>query len=334
MTPFPFIVGVARSGTTLLRNMLDGHPDLAIVDESYFPERVWMSWRRYQVGDTIDLPALAEDLLLDADFQRSWALDPAEIRKRFAVPERTDLPEVLRRIYALYSDSRGKRRYGDKTPWFVNRISWLAGLFPEARFAHIIRDGRNVALSVMESSFGPNRVSVSADQWSSMVAKGRMEGDLLGPSRYIEVRYEDLTSRPQDVLDRVCDLFELDLRPEMLEPATEWAQTPPGEVRSRVYDRGRWLRDWKHEMTPNQLVIFESIAGPRLAELGYPRQFQHVPLWGRAFAGGYLAAVQLIRSLQEWRLRRARKLRPYVKALRRRLSPVLGDASPRKLRRR
>jgi hypothetical protein len=297
--------------------MLEAHPDLAVVDESYFPLGLWLQRRLYVSDGLLDLPKLAEDILKEDQFHRVWGVEAALLRSRFATPEAVDFSEALRRLYALHAEVRGKLRYGDKTPWFVHEIGVLAKLFQEARFVHIIRDGRDVALSVTDAPFGPRRIEYSAAQWSSLVAKGREEGRKLGDSRYIEVRYEELTRDPERVIRPVCELFELNFTEAMLSPVESWRRDPPEQVVGRSYDPAARLRDWRHEMPTNRVAVYEAIAGAMLSELGYPRRFPRVPRWARVKGMAYRERFEFpfrLRRLAQKRRRLQRVSRNVLRA--------------------
>src|SRR4051794_27483455 len=155
--PFPFIVGCGRSGTTLVRALLDAHPDLAFPDESFFP--VWMGRQRarYETGGGVATEAFTAELL-DHKWFRHWGLDAALVRAELQRGKPATFADAVRIAYACYASAKGKPRYGDKTPIFVLHIPMLAELFPEAVFVHVVRDGRDVALSRIAASWGTERI--------------------------------------------------------------------------------------------------------------------------------------------------------------------------------
>src|SRR5204863_448593 len=155
--PFPFIVACGRSGTTMLRVMFEQHPDMAIPPESYFPVSFWRRRERYRVEDGIDLGAMAEDLGRHDRFL-AWRLDPTVVRERLAGAAR-GRPEAVGRVDALHAAAHGKTRDGDKTPPFLMPLPLLAREFPEARFVHLVRDGRDVVLSLREQRFAPSALA-------------------------------------------------------------------------------------------------------------------------------------------------------------------------------
>ena len=286
--PFPFIVGCARSGTTLLRLMLQGHPALAIPPESYFPVRMWPGRARYLREDGFDMGRFVDDLLHHPRLPRpartvrdKWDLDPLLLQERLQGVMPIDYPEAIRRIFALYAETKGKPRYGDKTPVFVLRIPLLAELFPEAVFVHIVRDGRDVAMSLVERHWGPETLEEGAAYWAIRVREGRTSGRVLGPDRYREVRYEDLLAWPEGVLRELSPFVGLDFRQEMLSYEDHALDNVPPDERffhehlSEPPTAG--LRDWRRALNSEDLETFEAIAGAELSDFGYERARPDVP---------------------------------------------------------
>jgi len=283
--PFPFVVGVPRSGTTLLRLMLNAHPDLAIPPESYFITQLWARRERYAVRGGVDADLVLDDLLtdraVDGSFRRHWGLDPALLRERLG-GVRGDLSEVFRALFRLYADRMGKPRYGDKTPEYVLAVPLLAGLFPEAGFVHLVRDGRDVALSLVEQPWGPGTIGEAAEQWAVRVAKAATAGRALGAGRYLEVRYERLVAEPEAVLRTICTFLDLSFDPAMLAYRGTARRFVPPELQD--HDRALWgplradLRDWRRQMSSSDVKTFEAIAGRHLRRLGYERGVRHPPL--------------------------------------------------------
>jgi hypothetical protein len=285
--PFPFIVGSGRSGTTLLRLMLEQHPDLAIPPESYFPISMRHREPRYTSEGGFDLDRYSQDLLANVRF-RTWELDDAVVRARLSGVDRIDWAEAVRRTFSLYAEREGKPRYGDKTPWFIMRVDELSALFPEARFVHLIRDGRDVALSIHDMSWGPSRTPALAEFWAKRIRRGRRAGVALGPRRYLEIRYEDLVDQPARELVRVCAFLELDFREGML----NYADRAPnarffrerGQHQHLTKPVTRGLRNWRREMHPADVEVFEAVAGEELAAYGYERAFPEPSFSARARA--------------------------------------------------
>ena len=133
-----------------------------------------------------------------------------------ASAEPSTVPEAVRAMFSAYAHRQGKRRYAEKTPANVMHISLLGELFPESRFIHIIRDGRDVTLSYLSVDFGAESVGEGAISWKRAVEQGRRDGSSLGPDRYREIKYEDLVHDPEGALRDLCAFVELPFDPRML----------------------------------------------------------------------------------------------------------------------
>ena len=199
--PAPFVVGVSRSGTTLLRLMLDAHPQLAIPPETHFiPELVEACERGAGPDEVVELLAR----------HRRWPdfrLDRDELRRRLDSLDPLTPGDALRAFYGYYADLAGKPRWGDKTPHYTRKMPLIERVLPEARFIHLIRDGRDVALSLMEVHFGPEDVLSAAERWTSWIAKARRHAQRV--DHYLELRYEDLVADPETLLRQICDFVDL-----------------------------------------------------------------------------------------------------------------------------
>jgi hypothetical protein len=273
--PFPFVVGCGRSGTTLVRAMLDAHHDVAVPFESYFP--VWFARRssKYERPDGFDVARFVDDLNAHDSFRR-WELDADDVRKGMTQSDPKTYPDAVRAAFALYASARGKPRYADKTPVFVTYIPLLADLFPEAVFVHLIRDGRDVVLSRTEASWGTRDLEHETLLWRGQVEQGRADGSKLGPGRYREIHYEHLLDDSEDVARRLCELAGLDFDPAMLtyheRAASVLRDQPfPEEHQNLLLPPTKGLRDWRTEMDADQIALFDCLAGSTLERFGYER---------------------------------------------------------------
>ena len=145
----PVIVGVPRSGTTLLRIMLDAHSALAIPPETGFLPR--LAALDGVAGDG----RAAFDAITGAETWPDFHLDATAFAAEIARLVPCTSADVGRTFYRMYASRFGKARWGDKTPSYGTDIDQIAGLLPEAHILHIIRDGRDVMLSVRGLWFRP-----------------------------------------------------------------------------------------------------------------------------------------------------------------------------------
>ncbi|MEO8092275.1 MAG: sulfotransferase [bacterium] len=288
--PAPFVVGVGRSGTTMLRLMLDAHPEMAVPPETHFLPDVIRA---------CDRGASPERVVEILQRSRRWGdmgIGDSEIRCRFASLERWDATQACRAIYQAYAEPKGKSRWGDKTPKYSLVMAEIEDALPEARFIHLIRDARAVALSRVNMVEGRGEKAPSpagvAGRWAKRIRQARRQGERLGG--YLEVRYEDLVIETEPTLRRICEFIELEFDPAMLdyhehasERLSEIARDLPdaegkrkgvvaGEHRLKVHalakeppDKGR-ITSWKTRMSAADQRACEQAAGDLLAELGYP----------------------------------------------------------------
>jgi hypothetical protein len=277
---FPFVVGEARSGTTLLRVMLDSHPELAIPPESYFVSGLYPFRSRYERGGGFDLARFATDLLGLPKF-RDWDLRAAAVASAFEEPmPGGTYADAIRLLYGTYAEVHAKPRYGDKSPGYVTRMRLLARLFPEARFVHIVRDVRSVSLSLAEMprTWGTRSVPEGAARWRHRVGRGHAAGVALGPERYLEVRYEDLVADAEGELRRICEFLLLPWDDSVLQYEERGlSRIPQGSraIHGNVARAPTATRDWREQMTREDLEAVEAVAGDLLAEMGYERAIEH-----------------------------------------------------------
>src|SRR3954447_26883430 len=280
--PVPFICGATRSGTTLMRLMLDAHPDMAIPGETHFlPPMIQASSRRSRSAEEL------ATMVIEAERWGDFHLDEDELRRRFDALDPLNCTDAIRAFYRLYVEKQGKHRWGDKSPGYVRSMILLEKAMPEVRFIHMIRDGRDVALSVVPREWGPKTMAGAADLWRRRIEKARRQAPKL--SHYLEVHYEDLITDQEAVLRRVADFIELPWDPVMLdyheraaERLAEKARDLPTRTgmitaESRLErhkpasdpPRADRIARWKTMMDPADLAEWESIAGDALVAAGY-----------------------------------------------------------------
>lgn len=287
------VLGVGRSGTTLLKEMLDHHSEVAIPPESYF---LPLLWGRYRLRRNVE--SLLEDLRYVVQL-REWRIGEADVRAR--LPADPGFPDVIRAIYLAYAESRGKRRFGDKTPYYMRHLDLLEHAFSRPRYVHIVRDGRDAALSFRSMARAPARglewprgLTDFAYCWRYEIIGARRLGTEVAAGRYVEVQYEDLVRDPEATLREVCAGVGLSYEPAMLEyhrdfdfdlAAGGYANHPRlAEAPSPA------KRNWRERMAPEDVLRFEAVAGDLLTELGYDRAFPRLP--ARARARARIAAVR------------------------------------------
>jgi Sulfotransferase family len=272
-----YVIGVGRSGTTLLRLMLDGHSRLAIPGEA-----PWVTAPPARSAPNDNL----ETIFRHPRFTE-WRLDPEFVRASVARRRPSDWPDTVDAVFAAYAEHRGKPRWGDKTPTHIDHLPVLARWFPGAQFVHLVRDGRAVAASLDEQPWGPRNAMAAAFYWRNAVRRAHRVGARLGRNRYLELRLEDLVADAPGQLRRVCTFIGEAYEDRMLEYHDRFARRgkvgPPGHE-SLALPPTPGLRDWRATLGPGEQRAVESICRPVLRMFGYPVGRPSIAGWLRAGA--------------------------------------------------
>jgi len=284
LPPMPIIVGNPRSGTTLLRLMLDAHPDLAIPPETYFiPALLQLE------GDSHHLrEAFYKQLTADPRWP-DFHLSAESFYTHLFNIEPFTITAGLRCFYQMYAKRFGKSRWGDKTHGYVLQIQDIQATLPEAHFIHIIRDGRDVALSMKGMWWeAGDDIEKQASNWVWRIREARQQAQFC--QHYLEVRYEELIANTTKVLQDICAFINLPYNSQMEDyyksaqsrlnefndlykpDGTIWAKKEQflsiHSLTSQAPDRSRIGR-WKREMSNGDRAKYEKIAGAMLRDLGY-----------------------------------------------------------------
>lgn len=284
LNPFVFVVGCPRSGTTLLQRMLNHHPQLAVTNDTHFIPRA-LKQPDADVSTPLT-PALIDRVV---GYHRFPRLGVDEATARALADRAPTYSEFVSLLYDNVAAQSSKPFAGEKTPDYVRYLPLLHRLFPGVKSLHIIRDGRDVALSLLDwatPTKGPGRfplwqkepLAVSALWWEYQVRSGLVAGVELGPDRYSALRYEDLVDEPELVLRRVSDFLALPFEEAMLGYHVGRTRTESGLSAKRAWlPPTPGLRDWKAQFSDEDLSLFETLVGGLLGELGYERVTDSAP---------------------------------------------------------
>lgn len=272
--PF-FIVGSGRCGTTLLRAMLEAHPDLHIPPENVVLRAILQDYRRYS---RLPWSALVPVLLGHMAFHPSWdrfelPLGPVLRQLRELPPQGRTLAAVLDAVYRAHMTRHKPAavRWGDKSPFSVLALSDLRRAFPDLRVIHILRDGRDVAASFVEAF--RDDLSRAAMVWLRTI-RAADAFRARHPDRYMEVRYEVLAHRPEDTMRQVARFLGLAFDERMLRHHE--LDLRLGDVEGVPYMQGvkrpvhqASIGRWRTAFDAGQIAELERVLGPTLAALGY-----------------------------------------------------------------
>ena len=281
MNPYVFIVGASRSGTTLLRRIVDAHPDIAITRETHWITQVLDGEDGVAPGRPVG-PELLTRLATVEKFAR-MVVDRTALDRLLSRPEPVSYAEFVSTVFDLYGRAQGKALVGDKVPTYVLDMPILHDLFPHARFVHLVRDGRDVCSSVLHwerkhasfakfSTWEEDPISTTALWWEHRVRTGREAGAQLGPELYHELRYEALVGEPEETCRALCDFLALPDDERMVGFSEGREKDDPGLSAKKAWRPiTPGLRSWGTEMSGADLERFEAATGALLDELGYPR---------------------------------------------------------------
>lgn len=302
-----FIVGCSRSGTTLLRLMLTQSATLHIPAESEF--LLTLCDRQDDYGDFAQAhqrwyfirDLQTTEVSMGASSFPIFGLTEEEAEQTLASTAPTDFAGASAALFSAAARKQGKSRWGDKTPHYVRHIEWIATAFPDAKFVHMIRDGRDVARSRVQAGFSPT-LRHSARHWKREVNLGRTAGLPLGPDRYFELFYEKLVREPESTLRTLCDWLELPFEAAMLSFHQEEDPYIPEEhahLHQRIdqpIDPSR-AQAWKRMLSRREVAEIEDVAGSLLRELGYELTGARPPRWKQALRTLYRATRPYVQPL-------------------------------------
>ena len=268
-----FVLGCGRSGTTLLYHMLLSSGNFAI----YRTESNVINLLEPRFGDLS--VARNKRRLLDAWYQsRLYTLSDLEkgpLEER-VMTECKNGGDFLRIVMEEMGRKQGVERWADNTPEHLLHLHRIKETIPEALVIHIIRDGRDVALSVAKQGYihplpwdqSPS-VMVAGLYWEWMVNKGRKDGRDLGQD-YIEVRFEELFGSPQETLARLGAFIDHDLDyDQILKVGIGSVSDPNSSFKEGLSEGFNPSGRWKKGFTPKNLSMFEGLVGGTLKDLGY-----------------------------------------------------------------
>jgi hypothetical protein len=270
-----FVIGAPRSGTTMLRYMLCAHPRIYIPPESNFIPRFLPYPPEKHLSFTTAVDLIDQTLNYKVFF-RDWPDEPLDPQDFVNSLTKLTTFTLLTSLYRRYAGFHQAQRWGDKSPIYTTYVSKIGKLFPSAQFVHIIRDGRDVALSMMKAYQGVRffymDLCYAASSWQRRVQKARTEGAKLGKDRYIELHYEELTANPEKTLVKLCRFLEEPFVPEMAAPhqvAVKQYHSTGVHASTRKPLNTNSVGRWRKKMSQSDQRLFQALCDDLLQDLGY-----------------------------------------------------------------
>lgn len=244
-----FIGGEGRSGTTLMRVILDSHPSIACGPETH----------------------LFRDPKFEEFFNYSLETWGDRIAKYSYNPENylaTCCEKMIRRFFEQYAKRKNKKRWADKTPYNIKAINFFKKIFHEMKFIHVIRDGRDVTASLLRMPWGPADTKSAITGWKDIIESSKVHR---GEDYYMEVFYEDLINNFEVTIRKVMD-FVGEPYVEDLTQFYKLEHDLGGESSSKQVINPitpTYIGKWKNDLSDEDKKIIDEIAGNTLRELGY-----------------------------------------------------------------
>lgn len=254
-----FIIGSARSGTTWVHDIFKAHPEVATLFET------WLFTKQDGIGSLFS--------------SAHW---PAKYSGLGRLLEREQLLLQVRSFCETIMSSAildAHRFLVEKSPSHAFSLDLINEIFPKSRFIHVVRDGRDVAVSVQAAArswvphwkmtFGKSLMA-SAKAWHDSVKRVKNHAGVIGGERFLEVRYEKLHEDPMHTYRTMFDFCDIPYDENLLRriyEKTDFSKNyKPGEDKFR---RGGRVGDWKREYSMKDAIIFQAVAGSMLITLGY-----------------------------------------------------------------
>lgn len=249
LAPPIFIVGSVRSGTTMLRLMLDHHPRLGIFGEFEYG----FAWASEDGFPEID------------EYLAHLEQDRVFLRNRHQTPPQIGTKAMVRALFEELAERTGKPKVGAA---IHSNFHHIPEVWPGAKFIHIVRDPRDVARSVMQMGW-VGTLWHGAAFWSDAIRKWDQLASVVPAERRFEVRYEDLVADPEQVLTETCEFLGEEFHPEMLRYDEDTTYSAPD---------ARFVEQWRHRLNEEQLEQVEARCRRQMPRYGYrtatpPRRF-------------------------------------------------------------
>jgi len=307
-TPFLFIVGRPRSGTTLLRTIFDAHPNVCIPPECHLIINLYPRYGKILQWDKITLLSFYKDL------QKQWLFDTWNINQELLLAEllkmagKNTYGNVCKLVYASHESLFDKQKiqlYGDKNPGYAIYTEKLLQIFPNAKFIHITRDYRDNYVSIKDVDFELPIPSMVVEKWKNFVKRFNRAMDK-HPDSHRVIRYEDLATDPELHTRQLCEFAGIPFLPEMLEFHDKRDKVEGSKAHRLVEKYHQSLMHqintgriglWQDKLSKRTVRIADITAGKTAALAGYERKYKRFNLGACLLAlPGILYAQLLILS--------------------------------------
>ncbi|MCF8372389.1 MAG: sulfotransferase [Bacteroidales bacterium] len=287
--PFFFIVGRARSGTTLLRTLFDAHPNVKIPLESPLIQELAKDYAMKEDWTEKGLLHFHQKVLGVKDF-RKWGMDAQELKEKLLQHTgKSSFQNLINTIY-YYSPTIFKKEeillLGDKNPVYSINIKQIFRLYPEAKYIHLQRDHRAHILSMQKAGLYASDLVALAFRWKYSARKlSRLKQK--HPGSFYSLRYEDLVKAPEQYLREMCAFLAIPYCPEVINYHELTTELYRSKLEGTIEDHHKRVfkpiddtrvDSWKDEMSEPDIQMADLVVGRWAEKEGYKRQFKKHPL--------------------------------------------------------
>ncbi len=268
--PVPFfIVGVQRSGTTLLRLILNAHSKIAIPEEASFLKPLLSTkWIKKSIkGNEKDKVV---SYLRNNEQFKLWNFDREPLLNEIESRDIITIKEIMEIMYSSYAKHEGKSNWGDKSLFFGSMEN-INKMFPEALFIHIVRDGRDVFHSWRKMDPSKSHPSVMALDWKAkhyLIEKSLKE---IPKQKIHLIRYEDLVNDPKKQLLAICDFLNIPFEDKMIsfhKDSNKYIGKHHSDLIFKAIDKSN-TNKWKKTLTLNEQSIYQLVVKKSLKKYDY-----------------------------------------------------------------
>ncbi|UJS22315.1 MAG: sulfotransferase [Candidatus Brocadia sp.] len=277
-----FIVGCSRSGTTLMRLILNTHSKICIPEETRYIPIIGANLHKYgDLSEDNNLFTLIQDI--NKQLERivyGWKRLPVieEVVKRL---KKRTFQDIVMHVNTYFNTKSTIEIWGDKTPLYVNSILFIGKLFPRSKFINMVRDGRDVAVSTLRAKLGGTNLTDISLEWNECILNGMLAEKYFGPKRVKTIRYEDLASDPKTVLLMICDFLNINYEESM----TQYYATSDAQALSKVKHHSNVIKPissdsvggYKKVLKQDQRKTLELYMWNTLKTYGYDLEFDFLP---------------------------------------------------------
>ena len=256
-----FIIGCPRSGTTLIRVILDSHPNICCGPETHIIKKLEK---------------------FNTEILNNWKMiKPYGLEQKDFIKNTRNFFEIFQKNYMK---NKNKKRWAEKTPDNIFHVDFIDKLFPDCQFINIIRDGRDVVCSFKER-WGKKTILYAIKSWNKSIDLTFEYQKRFDKKRYLEVRYEEMVSNPEKETRRIMDFLNEEWVPDLLEHHKKkhdfWFNVKTGENVNKTTEKkperhspskpifGSSVRKWEKNLNFLEKTIVNIMIKENLKKLGY-----------------------------------------------------------------